>query len=93
MRSFILYGLGGADIQYKALGYYIVTSEDFTVRGIKSCAGFMRMYNPSIQSVYLVDNRPGLKREYNYSIKDRHNSIEARYTFKDTLEREGIKIF
>lgn len=92
MKSFILYGLGGADTQYVALRYYIIDGEDFTMSYAKMAAGFMRMDNPTIQTVYLVDNRRGLRREYLNSVKDHHNSIEARYAFRDTLEREGVRI-
>ena len=47
-------------------------------------------HNPSIEHVYAVDQRPGLRRDYIESIKE--NSIESCYEFKDILEREGLKI-
>lgn len=51
----------------------------------------MQVVNPSIEHVYLISNRHGLKREFQESIK--RNSIESCAIFKDTLEREGIQIF
>lgn len=89
-RQVILYGLGGADIQYVAISYYCIYDEDISILTIRHHAEMMKMYNPTIESVYAVDNRPGLRRDYTYSIKK--HSIESCIEFKDMLERYGIKI-
>lgn len=93
MKQIILYGIGGADVQYVCINYFVIHDEKFmSIEGLKNSANYMRMVNPSIKRVFAIDNRHGLRREYMESIKDRHNSIEARMVFVDTLEREGIEI-
>ena len=47
---------------------------------------------PTIEHIYAIDNRPGLRKEYVNAIRDKHNSIESRVVFKHTLVNEGIKI-
>lgn len=89
-RQVILYGLGGADIQYVAIAYYCIYDEDISVLTIRHHAEMMQAYNPTIKSVYAVDNRPGLRRDYTYSVKK--HSIESCMEFKDMLERYGIKV-
>ena len=89
-RQIILYGLGGADIQYCAVSYYCVYEEDISILTIRHHAELMREYNPTVRSVYAIDNRPGLKRDYMYSIKK--HSIESCIEFKDLLERYGIRV-
>lgn len=89
-RQVILYGLGGADIQYVAISYYCVYEEDISILTIRHHAETMRANNPTIKSVYAIDNRPGLRRDYTYSVKK--HSIESCMEFKDLLERYGVKI-
>lgn len=91
MKNVILYGLGGANYQYRVLRYYVVFDEQATISDLKRIAQTMQVINPSIEHVYMVSNRYGLKREFNESIK--RNSIESCAIFKDTIEREGIRIF
>ena len=87
----LLYGIGGPDKAYGVLEYFCIfdTSRD-VVRTIMYTAARMQANNPSIHHVYAIDNRRGLKRDYQESI--RKNSIESHYVFKDILEREGMKI-
>lgn len=91
MNNIILYGLGDAKYQYRVLRYYAVYDERTDIAEIKRIARMMQVINPSIEHVYMISNRHGLKREFSESIK--RNSIESCAIFKDTLEREGIKIF
>jgi hypothetical protein len=91
MRQIILYGLSGAEAQYRVLSYYCIYEDDISIANIKRHAGFMVLQNPSIEHVYAVDNRYGLKREYIESYK--RNTIESCAIFKDTLEREGILVW
>lgn len=90
MKQVILYGLSGANKQYKALSYFCVYDNLATTQDLKDIARGMREDNPSIEHVYMVTNRYDLKREYIQSIK--RNSIESCAIFKDTLEREGIMV-
>lgn len=91
MNQVILYGLSGADTQYRVLKYYCMYEENLTISNLKRCAAYMVMQNPGIEHIYAVDNRYGLKREYIQSYKI--NSIESCAIFKDTLEREGILVY
>lgn len=91
MNNLILYGIGDAKYQYRVLRYFYVYDENADVAEIKRIARMMQVINPSIEHVYLISNRHGLKREFQESIK--RNSIESCAIFKDILEREGIKIF
>lgn len=91
MKNLILYGIGNARYQYRVLRYFYVNDENADVAEIKRIARMMQVVNPSIEHVYLISNRHGLKREFQESIK--RNSIESCAIFKDILEREGIKIF
>lgn len=86
----ILYGMSYANNQYKVVKYHRIEEENVSIWYMRHCANVMRMENPSIQHVYAVDNRHGLRREYMESIK--RNTIESCAIFKDTLEREGLKI-
>ena len=91
MKNLILYGIGNARYQYRVLRYFYIYDANADVAEIKRIARMMQVVNPSIEHVYLISNRHGLKREFQESIK--RNSIESCAIFKDILEREGIKIF
>lgn len=90
MTQIILYGIGGADIQYCPIRFQVIDINDYTTWYAKYAARMMVAENPTIKQVYQMDNRHGLKREYTNAVK-RH-SIESCAIFKDTLEREGIKL-
>jgi hypothetical protein len=91
MNQVILYGLSGADTQYRVLKYYCMYEENLSISNLKRYAALMVMQNPGIEHVYAVDNRYGLKREYIQSYKI--NSIESCAIFKDTIEREGLLVY
>lgn len=91
MKNLILYGIGDARYQYRVLKYFCIYDENIDVTEIKRIARMMQVINPSIEHVYLISNRHGLRREFQESIK--RDSIESCAIFKDILEREGIKIF
>lgn len=90
MKQIILYGISGASKQYRVLQYYCIYEENISIWNIRHQANVMRMENPSIEHVYAVDNRHGLKREYVQSYKK--NTIESCAIFKDILEREGLMV-
>lgn len=89
-RQVILYGLGGPEKTYTVLRYYILFNEDITINNIWKRDAWLRGTNLSIQHVYAIDNRRGLKKDYMESM--RFNSIESHMIFKDILEREGREI-
>ena len=91
MANLILYGIGNARYQYRVLKWFAIYDERIDIAEIKRIARTMQVINPSIEHVYLISNRHGLKREFHESIK--RNSIESCAIFKDILEREGIQIF
>ena len=91
MNNIILYGIGDARYQYRVLRYFAIYDERADTSEVKRIARMMQVINPSIEHVYMITNRRGLKREFMESTK--RNSIERCVIFKDTLEREGIKIF
>ena len=91
MNNIILYGIGDARYQYRVLRYFTIYDERADTSEVKRIARMMQVINPSIEHVYMITNRRGLKREFMESTK--RNSIESCAIFKDTLEREGIKIF
>lgn len=91
MKQIILYGISGAEKAYAVLGWFCIYDEYVTIQTIRREASILRMSNPSIEHVYAIDNRYGLKREYRESIKK--NSIESHAIFKDTLEREGLRVY
>ena len=91
MNNIILYGIGDARYQYRVFRYFAIYDERADTSEVKRIARMMQVINPSIEHVYMITNRRGLKREFMESTK--RNSIESCAIFKDTLEREGIKIF
>ena len=90
MSQIILYGLSGPSKAYAVLNYFCIYEEYVSIRSIQQEAALLRMKNPSVEHVYAIDNRYGLRRDYRESMKQ--NSIESHYIFKDILEREGIQI-
>ena len=90
MSQIILYGLSGPSKAYAVLNYFCIYEEYVSIRSIQQEASLLRMKNPSVERVYAIDNRYGLRRDYRESMKQ--NSIESHYIFKDILEREGIQI-
>lgn len=87
----VIYGLGGASKQYRVLEFFTIfdTSRDI-ITEIYRVSSRMKVRNPSIEKIYVIDNRKGLKRDYLESFKA--NSIEGWVIFKDLLEREGIQV-
>lgn len=90
MNQVILYGIAGVENQYRAIRYFIIDAELVSISNIVYQANMLRIKNPTIEHVYVVDNRRGLRRDYVESYKK--NTIESCAIFKDILEREGIMI-
>ena len=90
MSQIVLYGISGASMAYTVLNYFCIYEEFISVHSMREEARRLRLKNPSVEHVYAIDNRYGLRRDYRDSMKQ--NSIESHYIFKDILEREGIQI-
>ena len=91
-NQIILYGLAGIDAQYVPVRYFIMNEGFMTIAGLAHTAKYMMDNYPTIEHIYAIDNRPGLRKEYMSAIHDKHNSIESRVVFKHTLMNEGLKI-
>ena len=91
MNQIILYGFGGARDKYRVMKYFVIFDDNVSIRTMKNEAEVLKIKNPSIEHVYAVDNRRGLKKDFEESI--RQNSIESCAIFKDIIEREGLLIF
>lgn len=91
-NQIILYGLAGIDAKYVPVRYFIMNEGFMTIAGLAHTAKYMMDNYPTIEHIYAIDNRPGLRKEYTNAIHDKHNSIESRVVFKHTLMNEGIKI-
>lgn len=90
MNQVILYGIAGAENQYRVIRYFIIDAELVSISNIVYQANMLKIKNPTIEHVYAIDNRRGLRRDYVESYK--RNTIESCAIFKDILEREGIMI-
>lgn len=90
MSQIILYGISGPSKAYTVLNYFCIYEEFVSINAILSEARILRMKNPSVEHIYAIDNRYGLRRDYMESMKQ--NSIESHYIFKDILEREGMLV-
>lgn len=91
-NQIILYGLAGIDAQYVPVRYFIMNEGFMTIAGLVHTAKYMMDNYPTIEHIYAIDNRPGLRKEYANAIHDKYNSIESRVVFKQTLMNKGIKI-
>ena len=68
MNQIILYGLGGARDKYRVMKYFVIFDDNVSIRTMKNEAEVLRIKNPSIEHVYAVDNRRGLKKDFEESI-------------------------
>lgn len=91
--NIVVYGIGGADVQYCALRYKIVPWKCYKVLDqVQFEAQMMKEEYPSIKRIFAIYDRPGLAQAYRNSVFDKHNSIEARMAFLDMLERYGVEL-
>ena len=90
MNTIFVYGLGGADIQYRVIRYTPIPEDSFSIKTLIYEAQMMKIRYPNIERVFAVDNRRNLGRDFMESIKK--NTIESCAIFKDILEREGLEL-
>lgn len=85
-----LYGFGGARESYRPIWYTAIPDDSVSVTTFLYEAAMMKARMPNIEEIYLVDNRPGLARDYKTAIKK--NNIEGFAIFKDLIQKSGIKL-
>lgn len=96
MTTVYLYGLGGADQNYRVIRYTPIEIDNLVgttfgvINTFKYEACMMKQRFPSIERIFMIDNRRGLNRDYQEAW--RKNSIESYAIFKDILEREGVEL-
>ena len=87
--SYVMYGLMGADKQYRPGKFLIFSKEELSMLAVRHVAEAMREF-PEIKSVYIVDNRKRIHTAYKYAM--RKKTLEANIEFKDLLETYGIEL-
>ena len=90
-RKVYIYGLGGADKMYKVLAYHFITEEEITITNIVYHASMLKARNPSVETVYAIDNYPGLQNDCKASMY--RSTIENCAIFKNILEIQGVQIY
>lgn len=89
-RQVYIYGLGGADKMYRVLAYHFITEEEITINNLVYWAAMLRLHNPSVESVYAIDNYRGLRNDCRASMYK--STIENCAIFKNILETQGIRL-
>lgn len=92
-NQILIYGIGGADKAYQVLKYYVIfdaANSYGIIEEIWKNAERLKAQNPSINQIYVMNNRHGLRKDYMDAV--RSNSIEGWMLFKDILEREAREI-
>lgn len=89
-RKIVLYGFGGPEDNYRVVRYSVLYHEEVSIRELTYQAKKMSVTYRNIRSVYAVDNRYGLYRDYKDAVKS--NSMEGWVLFKDICEREGLEV-
>ena len=90
MKQVILYGIAKADKHYRILRYFVLNEEYISINNVARAARRLVRDYPEIERVFAIDNRYGLRRDYEEAyIKD---SIESCMEFVNILETEGIRV-
>lgn len=88
MSNVILYGIGNDNMEHQALRYFIMNKERMNVCGIVGAAERMCTFDDNIADVFMMDDRKGLRTEYEMS----KSGIDCD-KFYETLLREGILVY
>ena len=91
-RRVFIYGIGGADDNYRIVAYqYIKTGESYDIiHDCRAVAEWLRYRNPSIKHTYAIGESADLARMYMKARKT--NSVEDNVCFKLMLEETGLII-
>lgn len=93
MNRIFLYGISGAHDQYRVVKYWCffnIDEEPVTIQDLMYQASALKVRNPSIEQVYAIDDRHGLRNDFRKAMKE--NSIEGWAIFKSILQTEGLRI-
>lgn len=93
MKRIFLYGISGAHDQYRVVKYWCffdIDEEPVMIRDLVYQASMLQVKNPSIEHVYAIDDRHGLRGDFRTAMKQ--NSIEGWAIFKNILQTEGLQI-
>ena len=90
-RQVYIYGLGGADKMYKVLAYQFIVEDEISISNVIHRAFMLKVRNPSVESVYAIDNYRGLRDDCKASMYK--STIENCAIFKNILETQGIQIY
>lgn len=92
MNRIFLYGIAGADDNYRVVRYVYIDAENepIAIRSIRNDSSYLKFKNPGIEEVYAIDGDKQLCYIYRETIKK--NSISCNTEFKCMLEKMGIKI-
>jgi hypothetical protein len=90
MKKVYLYGISNIENRYEIKGYSYIEEGRISISNLKAHAAWLRMNFAGVDSVYAIDERPGLA--YDYKSTKRKNTFVANHAFRDILEREGLKI-
>ncbi len=90
-RQVYIYGLGGADKMYKVLAYQFIVEDEISISNVIHRAFMLKVRNPSVESVYAIDNYRGLRDDCKASMYK--STIENCAIFKNILETQGIRIY
>lgn len=85
----ILYGFTGRDHAYSVLGYYWAFDDEDDPASLRRAARCLVREKPAIMEVWAVTGRPGLKKDYEDSVK---KGMSDKVDFHTMVEAEGIRI-
>lgn len=89
MTNIILYGIANEESNYRARRYFIIAETHWSIRDICGAAERMIDIDPTIEEVYALDNRRGLKNYYT-NARNFDASKEECMKFRDILKEEGL---
>ena len=89
-RTIYVYGLAGADQQYRVVRYSFFDVEQArdVTEEMHIQAAWLRSHDSAIETVYAVSGGRGLKYIYLDAVK--RNTVETNVTFKTFLEQRGV---
>lgn len=92
MKRIFLYGIAGAEDNYRVASYMYIDceKEEVTIRKLVINATWLKIKNQSIKYVYAIDSSASLAHSYRETVHS--NTIENNVLFKSMLEELGLKI-
>lgn len=90
MNTIYLYGIGGANANYRVIRYTPISQDEMSILTLNYEITKMTLRYPGIKRIFMIDNIPGLSRMVANSMKK--NSIEECIVLVDYLEKNGLEI-